>query len=75
MIQIDRPMPESCDFCSFQDNVTGCCLASEETDGFFYTFYDQKTKTKIYQDQKRDPRCPLREVKSDNVDGFEEARG
>lgn len=72
MIRIRMPMPEACGSCSFQDDVTGACLASEHTDSFFYTHYDVKSRTKIYTDRRRDPRCPLREVKSDNVDGFEE---
>lgn len=67
VLEMQRKMPDSCIGCSFHDDVTGACLPTEETDGFFYAFdFDRETfPSRAWKE--RDPRCPLKEVTDDDA--------
>ncbi len=67
ILKMQRKMPEACIRCSFHDEVTGACLPTEETDGFFHTFDFDKENGCRRELEERDPRCPLKEVPDDDA--------
>lgn len=62
VLEMQRQMPKSCSKCSFCDDVSGACLPTEGTDGFFFVFDFDRENGSDRHWKERDPRCPLKET-------------